>query len=295
MKRAAAWSLGTLLLVGFGTAQAVTAADRYRFEPRASAGDVFETTSQFILKMQLPASAETKEGDSSFTMTTVGKTRREVLATRDGKATDLRVTYLMHSMELTGGEKKVAMNLPDAGRTFLIRKRKGKLEIKAKDGKVDASTRETLANILELAGPVRFPNVDLAMGDEWDVPGKEVTGSGEIEQMRARLVGFEGQGEENQARFQISKSQILGTPTIPGASNASYTIRLEGEFRYSPSRQRPVTMNLKGPAEFSATTMKEGKEVPFSGTGEAQESYSEKWIKVAGKPVAEPTPVSLAQ
>jgi hypothetical protein len=289
MSRASTALLAFLLVGGVGAAKAVGAADRYRFEPRVSVGDVYEVTARRTQNVKIPAAPEGDEAATGFVMTSETKTLREVLAERAGQATELRLTFLVAGMETTAADgKKLGMSLPNAGRTFLLRKKNGKVVVTSADGKVDKATRQGFSNTLDLAGPIRFPKVELAVGDDWDVPGEENATTGTVERTQAKFTGVTEEQGEPRARIQISKSTIIssGLP-IPGVSSFSMTTRLEGHLQYSARRQRPIEMTLVGPTQMTGTTMKDGKEFPFTTSGETRETYEEKWIKIAGKPVAD--------
>ena len=297
MSRTSTVLLAFLLVGAVSGARAVVAADRYRFQPRVSVGDVYEVTARQTQSINIPVGLEADETSTEIEVTVETKTRREVLAEVGGKATELRFTYLVAGMETAAPDgEKYGISLPNAGRTFLLKKKNGKVSVTSEDGKVDKATRKSFSDTLDLAGPIRFPNVELAVGDDWDVPGGPNAASGTLERTSAKYLGITEEQGEPRARVEISKSSIISSGiTIPGVSKFTIDSRMEGELHYSPRRHRPIEMTLEGPLNMNGTIMKDGKEAPFTASGEARETYEEKWIKIAGKPVEDASATDAAR
>lgn len=293
MNRALTTSLALLLLGGATGARSVAAADRFRFEPSVSAGDVYEVAERLSFELNSSSDTEQSSPTNPFRYEIVSRSHREVLTARNGRATELRVTYLVSRFTFDFGGEKAESKFYPVGRTFVVRKRGGKTEVTADEGKLDKLTRKLVANELNEVGPLHFPSVDLAPGDNWDVPGDRTAAPGtpQVGQTRAQLVGVHEERGEQYAQFKIE--QLTDFSSVPGPffgiDSAKLSGTVKGELRYLVGRQRPLEMELSGPFNVTGTTMKDGVEVPVTLTGKGQQSYRETWIKVAGQPVVETT------
>lgn len=291
MNHALTASLALLLLGGVTGVRAVAATDRYRFEPLVAAGDEYETSDRTVLTVRDSSAPKSKRPPSIVTVDGTTRIRREVLSVQDGQPTAVRFTYLVASFEMTVQGRKMGMAFDHAGHTYLIHKVGETVEVTGEDGK-PAPTMKSLARELDFSGPIRFPKVDFAPGDEWDAPKEDVAIAGQpnLGRTRAKFLGIKDQRGEAFATVQIEKTHPLSidfSKYFSGGPNSQSTTTMKGDLLYSTVRQRPIEMDLTGPVHITGTVLKDGVETSYAQSGEARETYREKWIKVAGKPVSE--------
>ena len=283
-----AYSLAFLLVGGIGATRATAAEDRHLFQPRVAVGDVYEVTEviDFVVR-ETPSDPKAEEAGSPYVMHSETRTRREVLATTGGKATAVRLTFLVSRVALTGAGANRDFDQPYAGRTFLLEKKGGKVRVSPTSReKFDKGVIGKLAAMLDSHGPVPFPEVDLAPGEDWEAPMTEADGINKQSSGRthAKFPAMTDHSGEPCAVIQVEQSAHVNPEAGGAGLESSVTASLKGELRYSLQRQRPIELELRGPFQIPSPAAPNGSPSPGL-SGECRQSYREKWIKVAGKPV----------
>jgi hypothetical protein len=201
-----------------------------------------------------------------------------------------RRTYTAARSQEAFGEDRPEVKVSSVqGKTVTVKRAGGKVTVTAAKGKLSAEDLRELRDELDPKKPKDpdfFPEREVSVGDEWDVDPKLLTQSLEGSERAAAKMKFveviEYAGHRC-ARFEVSVEVegAFGT----GEQKVPMTMGLSGETYYAIALERFLHTRVAGPVTFRGEIVQNGVAVTMEGVGTMQMTETNRWIKVAGKPV----------
>ena len=273
--------LASLLLAGSALAQ-----QKYRLRDVVAQGDRAAVESNFDMGLTIRTTAGGQEGpEFTFSNKETEQYTEEILGVKDGEPTAARRVYTVAGELETdsSGEKKVTVSSLQ-GKTVTIRRKGDGVDVAAAEGALDEKAMKELKTALDHNGRYFFPDREVAPGDEWSVDEKTATrifdGAEKVTLTGKLLELTEYQGHKA-ARVGIVMEAVLKQEDGPGP----ILMTLKGDLYHALELDRMLSLDLSGPVVMKGEVEQDGVKVQLDGQGTARMRITQKWEKVAGKPV----------
>jgi hypothetical protein len=287
MKRSAVgFTLWALALHGSAIAQA---GEKFTLKQVSAAGDVASLASDMKLSLKMKVLVNGQEAPSMTTEQSEQKAYTKTVVAVDAKAhpTVLRVHYTKYrSRQTPPGGAPVSSTSPAEGRTVTLKRSGGKTVVTIDKGKLSAKDKKDLADEMKEVEFDPYPGRPMAAGEEWDLDSKALAKAFGVEGNASVHGKIQEKVQRNGRPVALCRLTLEVEGTLPGEP-AKLRMKLEGDLYYDLTLNRTLSVALTGPVNLSGEITESDQKINISGDGTATMHMSSKWIKVAGKPIAQ--------
>ena len=281
---AAVVALGTLSIAAdWARAQEETAPAPIRFRPVWERGDVVVREQVLVVDVELTGSAPGQpEQNFTFNYSMEDTAREEVVAATNRLPTALKRTWSLFRMSASGPGVSIDQTLPLQGKSAMLRRTGNKIQVTSAVKLTPEQTNALKATYI-LPHVEMLPNRPARPGYAWRLDPKGLFMQGKTGSVRCRfaeVVEFEG---HPCARIEVSGQVTQRLPTLPGPMRSGMT----GDVHYALDLQRLMQVSLGGPVSMTGKTKVNGVTHTVRGEGTADATLTNRYLKIAGKPVPE--------
>jgi hypothetical protein len=284
---------GLLVTLTLGlVAASATAQDpvKLRLQEKTAAGDVAASDRL----MEVNADLVVRAGEQELVVPIVSRERKTytetVLAADARGASSLRRVYTVaRSQSSYGGEPPKVTTSSLQGKTVTLKRFGDRLVLSVLKGKLAPEDEKGLRRDLDPKRPELdfFPDREISPGDEWSpdpaVLRRMMDGAQKAE-AKLKFVEITEFAGHRCGRFHAT-IDAEGTYDA-GDRKMPITMNLSGDSYFALDLERWVSTELSGPVSMHGETTQNGMMITFEGVGTMRMKETNRWIKVAGKPVA---------